>query len=123
MRQDNTGKTKKASPKTGLDTSASSRGSTSEQNNRSYRSQGSNGSNTRRTSMTDEERGDAGKLKVLVKDMIMAKRLSDISQASKNTNNDIIDPASPDDPDLVAPQVVLDIWKIVADGAVDGTGK
>lgn len=123
MRQDNTGKTKKASPKTGLDASASSRGSTSEQHNRSYRSQGSNGSNTRRTSMTNEERGDAGKLKVLVKDMIMAKRLSDISQASKNTNNDIIDPASPDDPDLVAPQVVLDIWKIVADGAVDGTGK
>lgn len=119
--------------KSGLDTSASSRRSTPEQHSKSYKSLGSSGSGgSLSASLTNEEKNVAGglsdvspkKLKSLVKQVISSKRMSDIAREASERSLNVHDGlASPSDPDLVAPPVVLELWKLVADGAVDGSGK
>ena len=108
---------------------------TAEQHNKSYKSLGSNGSAgskrderkvvagavMKRPSLEDVENGASAKsLKDTVSRMIVAKRLSDITAGSSTADDG---PASADDPDIVAPPVVLELWAMVADGAVDGSGE
>lgn len=101
--------------------------------NKSYKSQESNGSigSHYNNSMTDAEREAAGaaklrlafagghetstrSLKSFAKELIVAKRLSDITRD---------DELCEQDSDLVPPAVVLELWNIVANGSMDGTGK
>lgn len=113
----------KTRSKAGLSESATSLGSNF---NTSYKSQGSNGSGANPRRNSDSEAagvaklksilagGEGGsKLKGLAKEVIVARRLS--------TGQD--PPYEGDDPDLVAPAVVLELWKAVERGVNDGSGK
>ena len=119
-----------------------------ELSNRNYTSQKSGGSGTSgegAKNMTDAEReeaavakiqsvfagigkvggddGDHKKLKNLTSSMIMGRRLSKLaSEASECALAVEIEPNPSDDDDLVVPDVVLKLWKIVAEGAEDGSG-
>ena len=70
-----------------------------------------------------EEAGDT-KLKAIAHKMIIGQRLSgfakEASARALDVNNDT---NPPDDSDLYVPEVVLALWKIVAEGAIDGSGK
>jgi hypothetical protein len=126
--------------KAGLSESATSLGSNGAGYNNSYKSQGSNGSGagSRKNSMTDDEREAAGvaklksilggggggsKLKGLTKEVIVAKRLSENSRIRLGASEIDGGEASLDDPDLVAPASVLELWKAVEDGVCDESGE
>ena len=71
-----------------------------------------------------EEAGDT-KLKALAHNMIIGRRLSEFAkEASASRAIDAEnDTNTQDDTDLYVPEVVLALWKIVAEGAIDGSGK
>ena len=100
--------------------------------NNSYRSTGSNRSVGLAHKMTDAEKEAAAAKKLLSamgRGVGGEKKLKGLAQkvimASKDPSFRRLSVGDPDvnDPDLVPPGVVLDLWKIVADGSVDQSGE
>ena len=83
-------------------------------------SRGSLRSSGRGSKMTVEKNTSSTKLKSAVSELIVAKRLATVAKASHEAKST---PSPQDDPDLVVPKVVLELWKIVAEGAANHSGE